>query len=57
MAAEDAAIDEKLADTPDGYAKLLRRLADEPHNQPIRDKITEIARKFDDLAEKARGFV
>ncbi len=32
------------------YADLLRRQADEPRNAPIRDKIIEIARKFDRLA-------
>ncbi len=30
-------------------AELFRQLADEPRNEPIRDKIGEIARKYDGL--------
>lgn len=47
------AIDEGLAGPPVApmkLAELFRRLAQDPRNEPIREKIIEIARKFDNIA-------
>ena len=44
---EEQAVNEERARRP---KELFRRLAEEPRNALIRDKIIEIAHKFDDLS-------